>query len=428
MRMSTKYIFTLLFSGQLVNGFSQAKEPFAYGDFTWLNGVSRQKESLLKGKNFTGLAYFDTYLNYSFNKPSDHVVASSTAVGRHNEIVANHLSFGLSSNYKNIIARFYYQTGQMLTQINETSPITGQGRNTLIGEMKNIREAVAGYHFDKWNGINVEMGILPSPLGQESFLTGENWYYQHAFVADFTPYYFSGIRCQIYPTDKFEIDYQLTNGWQTYSKFHAGYGQIISFNYRPKEWLTLDADFYLGQNEASSKTWRFHHDHSVQVRYYNRPNSKRMSKAAFTMNNHYGSEEKRATIPELTSSPYFMGFNAANRVWFNKDKVAITTRGGYMTNPGRYTTPAPATAYFPASKGGIWDLFSAWDAAVCIDWMPNDFITFRAEWCSRFASVPFYAGKGGTTVPDGWTGVPGSFVPDLKKEEHRILIAANFRL
>ena len=63
MRMSTKYIFTLLFSGQLVNGFSQAKEPFAYGDFTWLNGVSRQKESLLKGKNFTGLAYFDTYLN-----------------------------------------------------------------------------------------------------------------------------------------------------------------------------------------------------------------------------------------------------------------------------------------------------------------------------------------------------------------------------
>jgi len=30
-----------------------------------------------------------------------------------------------------------------------------------------------------------------------------------------------------------------------------------------------------------------------------------------------------------------------NRIWFNKDKYAITLGGGQMTNPGRYLTLLP---------------------------------------------------------------------------------------
>jgi len=385
----------------------------------------------LKNEFVQGMVYFDSYYNFSFNKPDDHVLTGSTAVARHNEIVPNHLNFGLSTNYKNVIGRFYYQTGQILTQVNDADSSKTRGWNESISNLKNIREAAAGYHFDYLNGLNVEMGIFTSPLGQESFLSQENWTYQHAYVADFTPYYFTGLRFQLYPTEKFEIEYQLVNGWQTYAKYHEGFGQVLSFNYRPKEYILMDADFYLGHDNKDINYRRFHHDHSLQLRYFNKPSSKGLSKMAFTINNHYGNQTLKPgtiTIPE-TPTYLFIGSNIANRFWFNQNTFAATIRAGYISNPGRYLIMPPLASgeFYPKTT---WNeaQFKAWDAAVCLDWMPSDFVTFRLEWCSRFSNIPYFAGPGGTTSPDGWQGTSGAFTPDLRKYQHNILFAINFRL
>ncbi len=42
-----------------------ATEPFAWGDFTWLNGTTRQHASLLDSKYFTGTFTMDVNYNYS---------------------------------------------------------------------------------------------------------------------------------------------------------------------------------------------------------------------------------------------------------------------------------------------------------------------------------------------------------------------------
>ena len=429
MRLRLLFI-VYIFSLELLSAQSK-KEPFAFGDFTWLNGVNRQKNFLLKNETIQGMIYFDTYYNFSFNQPDDHVLVGSTGVARHNEIVPNHLSFGLSTNYKNIIARFYYHTGQILTQVNDADSSKSRGWNESISNLRNIREAAAGYHFDKWNGLNIEMGILTSPIGQESFLSQENWNYQHAFVADFTPYYFTGIRCQIYPTEKLEIDYQLVNGWQTYAKYHEGFGQVLSINYRPTQNWVFDADIYWGHDNKEINLRRFHHDHTIQFQYINKENKKGISKAAISINNHYGNQTIRPgfiSIPE-TPNYMFIGTNVANRIWFNKNTWAATIRGGYISNPGRYLVmpPLPSGEFYPKTT---WDHadFKAWETAICVDWMPNENITFRAEWCSRFSNTPYYAGVNGTTSSDGWQGTPGSFIPDLRKQQHNILFAINFRL
>lgn len=87
------------------------------------------------------------------------------------------------------------------------------------------------------------------------------------------------------------------------------------------------------------------------------------------------------------------------------------------------------TPYFTANPG---DAFHGWDASVTLDYMPDDWTTFRAEFNRRGASVPYFAGPGGTTPPGGNAGAPGSVVsgwtPDLRSEEARVTLALLIKL
>jgi hypothetical protein len=56
--------------------------PFAFGDFTWMNGQSRQKTQPLANSFATVSLYLDTYYGYSFNQPRDDTIVGSGAVGR----------------------------------------------------------------------------------------------------------------------------------------------------------------------------------------------------------------------------------------------------------------------------------------------------------------------------------------------------------
>lgn len=66
------------------------------------------------------------------------------------------------------------------------------------------------------------------------------------------------------------------------------------------------------------------------------------------------------------------------------------------------------------------------------DYMPQQFITFRAEFNDRHANVPYFAGKGGVTPPGGNQGAPGSRIegwePDLVKDENRLSLAMMIKL
>ena len=73
--------------------------------------------------------------------------------------------------------------------------------------------------------------------------------------------------------------------------------------------------------------------------------------------------------------------------------------------------------------------FDAWDASTTIDWMPDDFQTWRLEFVHREASVPNFAGTGGVTGPTGYTTapVPTNWSPDLSKQDTRIIGALLLR-
>lgn len=121
-----------------------------------------------------------------------------------------------------------------------------------------------------------------------------------------------------------------------------------------------------------------------------------------------------------------LGSSFANRIWFDHDHLAWSLRAEAVTNPGRYLALPPTPIGF-LPTGDQYSL-KLWDLTSTFDVMPTDFLAFRFEFISRHSDVPYFAGPGGTTSPDGWQGTPGTFVPDLVKHENRLTFAINWRM
>ncbi len=433
-----------------------SKVPFDGMDLTWINGQNRQKDfPLLFKKNdelvFTGVAYVDAYYNYNFANPVDNTQTISSTIGRHNEATLNLASVGIETNYKNMIGRIWLQYGQMASIVQELDGSVARGRNTSVSNLKYIREAAVGYHFNKWYGVNVEMGIFMSYVGLESYTTQENWNYQRSLSCEFTPFYFSGVRLQMFPSKKLKQEIWLINGWQTYNSFSKSPGVGSSTYWRPNENIQLVANFYLGRDTQKPDTLgnqsnrlRFHNDNSVVGRYFKNPTSKKISQAALSINTHYGFQSNNAADDKVDASQNFMaGASIANRLWFLKNKLAFTLRGDYVTNQAvvNGVNESPYLGFTPAVAGNVpnnYDVAIAQNKKLEIfqftttfDLMPNDFVTFRLEYVYRQSSIPYFCGSGGTTSASGWTNGPTPVLPwaaDLKKTENRITLAVNFRL
>lgn len=440
------------FGQQTVQDTSKQKIPFEDIDMTWANGNDRRTESTFSDlKYFVPSVMIDINYTYSFNNPNDNTVVGSTALTRNNEITLSALHFGGDFTYKNARARFMTQFGtrSIVVPRNDVSPYKGQYQ--LANVYRYLSEAYAGYHFDKWYGINVDAGLFMSYIGLNSFYQAENWEYQASFTSDNTPWFFNGVRFQIHPTKHLKIEPWIINGWQSYGRFNKmpGFGGNITWT--PNSSIKLITNNYYGTDAAGlPNRKRFHSDNSVLVRYFNRPNSKKINKTAFSLTADFGSEkgdgvngfQKSDTING--PSQYFASCMFYNRIWFAQGKLAWTIGGGLMTNPGRYlvlyptgeasplpdpSNPTTTEGAFPFSANAG-DQFKAWDCSTNIDFMPNQSITFRIEYVHRTANVPYFAGAGGVTSQTGYSTVAldPAWRPDLRKSEDRIILALIFRL
>lgn len=426
-----------------------AKIPFDGMDLTWINGQSRIKNPplVLRDKNgetiLTGTAYLDVYYNFNFANPIDNTQTISSSIGRHNEFTLNHASVGLETGYKNIIGRLWLQTGSMLNIIQELDASVNKGKNTSTGNLKFIREAAAGYHFNKGYGINLEAGIFMSYIGLESYMLNENWSYQRSMVCDFTPFYFQGARVQMFPNRKLKQEIWLLNGWQSYNSYGRSPGAGSSTYIRPNENIQIAANFYLGRDTQNPDTLghqsnriRFHHDHSLVARYFHRPASKKISQCAVSINNHYGFQKGLDNGDSITSKEHFMiGTSIANRIWFHQNKLAFTLRGDYLVNGGNYLAFLPTSvtpnAYSDLLTTDPYKPLKLFQATATFDIMPNDYITFRFEYGYRQSNLPYFTSHGGTTYPSGWSNGPvpvNPWIPQLRKTENRLTVSVNFRL
>ena len=68
--------------------------PFAYGDFSWLNGSPRNKKVAFDSPFFTPEVRFDTHYMQDLNNPIDHTIVGSTESFRSGEVQEEQISVG----------------------------------------------------------------------------------------------------------------------------------------------------------------------------------------------------------------------------------------------------------------------------------------------------------------------------------------------
>jgi len=418
---------------------TEPSAPFAWADWTWLNGTSRNKDVVWDSKFFTPEIRFDTNFIHSFNHPQDDTIGGSTEAFRSDEIQVEQISFGGDFHWQNVRGRVLTMNGMfaVTTPRNDASPARGQWN--LRGAYRYVSEAYGGYHFNVNHGLNIDAGIFVSYIGLFSYYNFDNWAYQPSYVSSNTPWFFNGLRIQWFPTDKLKIEPWIINGWQSYGRFGGRPGLGGQIIYRPKPWLALVFNNYgmgedtLGVGDGRFGRSRIHTDDSVEVKYYDKPQNF-LDKMAFSFTADLGCEYggppgANTNCHHNTPTSFkqtFAGWMAYNRFWFKKDLYAITVGGGAMSNPGRYLTLLPpingadsitGSPYFTANPG---DPFRGWDTSFTFDWMPKQYITFRSEFGYRHANVPYWSGAGGITPPGGNTGSlsvfggnngPGQVVP-----------------
>jgi Putative beta-barrel porin-2, OmpL-like. bbp2 len=434
-------------------GKKEKAEPFAFADFTWLNGNSRVKDVPFDTKFFTPEVQADVAYIVDFNHPADDTIGGSSEVFRANEFQLTQFGVGGDFHYNHVQARLMTQFGMYsaTTPRNDASP--AHGNWDLDTAYRYVSEAYGGYHLDALHGINIQAGIFMSYIGLFSYYNADNWAYQPSYVSSNTPWFFNGLRVQIFPTEHLKIEPWFINGWQSYGRFNHRPGIGAQILWRPNgKFEVLGNQYMLGADTLGvASRIRYHTDDSIEYKYYDNPETF-VSKAAFSLTGDMGCEHGGDPVAGTAVScdtdgvrvvngvkyiapkQSFLGFMVYNRLWFHKDQYGFTLGGGKINNPGRYLVLLPpingATAitgspYFPENPG---DPYKAWDASATFDYMPSQYITFRWEYDHRAANVPYFTGRGGITPPGGNTGAPGSLVPgwvgpDLVKDENRLNLA-----
>jgi hypothetical protein len=395
-------------------------EPFSDADWTWLNGSPRTKEIFWDSKFFTPEIRVDTNYVADFNHPTDHSIGGSSELFRSYEVQLEQLGVGGDFHFDNVRGRLMTQFGMYSETTPRNDPSPGHGQWNLADAYRYVSEAYGGYHFNVLHGINVDAGIFMSYIGLFSYYNFDNWAYQPSYVSSNTPWFFNGVRVQIFPTAHLKIEPWFINGWQSYASANHTPGVGGQIKWTPKPWLNIISNNYgVGQDDLFIKgRTRIHTDNSIEVKYYDKP-EKTLDKMAFSLTGDLGCEYGSGVSchGDTKGGPKqsFIGYMFYNRLWFHRDLFGLTVGGGQINNPGRYLVLIPpingetaisAATNSPYFTGNPGDPFKAWDSSVTFDYMPKQYITFRWEYDYRHANVPYWSGAGGITPPGGNNGSP----------------------
>jgi hypothetical protein len=284
----------------------------------------------------------------------------------------------------------------------------------------------------------VQAGIFLSYIGLFSWYNFDNWAYQPSYVSSNTPFFFNGMRVQVYPTQKLKVEGWFINGWQSYGRFNGRPGLGFQVLWQPNGKTSLVSNGYGAGEDTLGVPGRvrYHSDTSFQYMYYRNPD-RLLDRAAFSLTGDIGCEHGGGVSCDTDSAKgpkqSFLGYMIYNRLWLHKDLYGVTLGGGQINNPGRYLVLLPpingatafsGTPYFTENPG---QPFKAWDTSATFDYMPSQYISFRFEYDHRGANVPYFSGAGGVTPPGGNIGTPGSLVtgwsPDLVKTQNTLDMA-----
>jgi hypothetical protein len=189
----------------------------------------------------------DGYYGYNFNRPIGRVNLLRAYDVSSNAFALNQAALVLEqapdpANGRRWGTRLDLQFGQA------TAATQGNPANEPRPEIyRAIFQAYGTYVAPVAHGLTVDFGKWASSLGIEGNYTKDQINYSRSYWFDYLPFYHMGVRASLKLTDRFSVNYWVTNGINQTEPFKAYKDQMFGFAVQPAKTVNWTVNYYLGE-------------------------------------------------------------------------------------------------------------------------------------------------------------------------------------
>lgn len=174
-------------------------------------------------RHVTWSGFVDTYYAYDFGRPRTFDRVFTTQAVRHDEFNVNLAFVAASLTSERIRGRIALQAGTSVQANYGGEPAIGAVSGPTLS--RHIQEATAGARLAP--SLWIDGGVYFSYIGWEGWISRDNPTYTRSLVAEYTPYYLSGVHLTWAPRlrDGFApvtLQLHVMNGWQNVSENNHG--------------------------------------------------------------------------------------------------------------------------------------------------------------------------------------------------------------
>ncbi len=200
------------------------------------NGIAQS----LKKDSFSLQLFVEAYASSVPNKP----FTNNRSGFHYNYTKTNTASVNLA------LAKLHYSTTRFRT--NFGLMVGDYPTANLTAEEKwarNIYEANAGYKLSNKKELWLDVGVLPSHIGNETAIGKDNWAATRSITADNSPYYETGARLSYLPNNKWSFALLALTGWQriTIPKNQNWPALGTQITYIPSSKFTINHSSFIGK-------------------------------------------------------------------------------------------------------------------------------------------------------------------------------------
>jgi hypothetical protein len=308
-------------------------------------------------------AFLDTYYAFDFNQPAAGLNRTfTTQPARHNELNINLAYIEAKVERDRVHGRVAFQVGTSV-ELNYAAEVQNDGSPSML---RHLQEAYVGYQLGEKTWIDA--GIMFSHIGLESFISKDNLSYTRSLVADYSPYYQTGIRLTHDFTDRLKGQLLLLNGWQNILEKNAGKAAGSSLSYSLSPEITVVYNTFFG------KELGFRQFHDLLIKY--NPSES----WSLGLQGDYGHETQ--TVAGASGAWY--GFALVGKYQWTRP-VALTSRIERYSDPQAIMTGVD---------------FRTWGASLGVDITLYQNIWWRTEVRKFSSAKPVYISDSGFKTRD----------------------------
>ena len=159
-------------------------------------------------------AFVDAAYAFDVNRPATRDRAFTTQPARHNEFNVNLAFVEATIARRRLRGRLAVQAGTSVQANYAAEPRQGTVSGDALSRM--LQEAYAGYQLTPT--LWIDAGVFYSHIGMETWVSRDSPTYTRSFVADFSPFYSTGVRATWQVSSAVTARVDVVNGWQNISE------------------------------------------------------------------------------------------------------------------------------------------------------------------------------------------------------------------